>query len=84
MRHSAKFHPTYIIAKRNFQNFQHQKFENVYENSQITRFFLIKSSFPVVVNVLNVVVVLQQVDELLHVLDVGLISQGNVVLGDSK
>ena len=37
---------------------------------------------PVVVDVLNVVVILQQIDELLHVLDVGLIGQGDVVLGD--
>ena len=37
---------------------------------------------PVVVDVLDVVIVLEHVDELLHVLDVGLIGQGDIVLGN--
>ena len=36
------------------------------------------------VNVLDVVVILEHVDELLHVLDIGLVGQSDVVLGDSR
>ena len=39
------------------------------------------SLLPVVVDVLYVVVVLQQVDELGHILDVLLIGEGDIVLG---
>ena len=34
------------------------------------------------VHVLHVVVIFQEVDELFHVLDIGGVSQGDVVLGD--
>ena len=37
---------------------------------------------PVVVHVLDVIVILEHVDELLHVLDISFVGQGDVVLGD--
>ena len=34
------------------------------------------------VHILDIIIVLEHIDELLHVLDVGLIGQGDIVLGD--
>ena len=36
------------------------------------------------VHVLDVVVILEHVDQLLHVLDIGLVGQSDVVLGDCR
>ncbi len=44
--------------------------------------FLNSVLLPVVIDVLHVVVLFQQVDELLHVLDVALIGELHIVLGD--
>ena len=53
------------------------------ETRWLTMLFSCRSIIPVMPDVLDVVIVLHQVDELLHVLDVGLIGEGDVVLGKS-